>query len=195
MVMMSSEATETNAPVYQRTLVLDRSYRPHGIVSWKRAIILVFDERAEVVSEYDIDIRSPSTTIKMPAVIRLLHPIKKAASKSNGIKFSRFNVMARDGFECQYCGTKLPMTKLNYDHVKPRSHGGKTVWENIVTSCYPCNERKGDRTPEEAGMRLRRKPTRPTNLPTIGARVIWATRLPEPWIPWVEWSGAGQISY
>src|SRR4029077_4227246 len=96
------------------------------------------------------------------AVVRL----KKAiGGKKQAVRFSRVNVYTRDGFRCQYCGEKKEMRGLNYDHVVPRVRGGKTTWENIVTSCYACNDRKGSRTPEEAGMKLLRKPIKPTSLP------------------------------
>ena len=80
------------------------------------------------------------------------------------------------------------MHKLNYDHVIPRSRGGRTVWENIVTSCYPCNDRKGDRTPEEAGMRLLTKPIKPRNLPVIAFRLDLRS-IPDAWASWVYWQG------
>lgn len=94
--------------------------------------------------------------------------------------------MTRDRFVCQYCGRgPLPMKHLNYDHVLPRVRGGKTVWTNIVASCYPCNERKGKRTPQEAGMRLLHKPVKPMSLAITPA--VWKTnQMPETWAPYLE---------
>ena len=106
------------------------------------------------------------------------------ASSKKGPKFSRINVYQRDKFTCQYCGARLPMSQLNYDHVVPRRLGGRTVWENIVTACYPCNARKAGRTPEMAGMRLRRKPVRPHSLP-VSTVVLTHRHLPDAWAPYV----------
>jgi len=77
------------------------------------------------------------------------------------VRFSRANVMTRDGFTCQYCGERPPRSQLNLDHVIPRAHGGRSCWENVVASCLECNRRKGGRTPEQAGLRLLRAPARP----------------------------------
>lgn len=166
-----------------RTLVLDQGYLPHRIVGWKRAVTMLFEGKVEVIEEYEEDIRSISISIKMPAVVRLLGAIR---GRKKAIKFSRINVMTRDKYRCQYCGEKLSMNKLNYDHVVPRSRGGRTVWENIVTACYPCNEKKGDRTPAEAGMRLLKKPVKPTYLPMIAFRID-TSNIPDAWASWIYW--------
>jgi len=168
-----------------RTLVLDQGYQPLRIVSWQRAVTMLFEGKVEVIEEYDEDIRSVSITIKMPAVVRLLRAIR---GRKKAVKFSRINVMTRDNFRCQYCGRRLPMSKLNYDHVIPRSQGGKTVWQNIVTACYPCNERKGNRTPVQARMRLRRKPVKPKSLPIVAFRISTES-IPDAWASWVYWQG------
>lgn len=145
-----------------RTLLLTPWMAPHKVISWQRAVILIYLGKVEVIEEYDEDICSPSITIKMPAVVRL----KKALnSGKRAVRFSRINVFTRDAFRCQYCGTQKRGHELNYDHVIPRVQGGKTIWENIVTSCYSCNDRKGSRTPEQAGMKLLRKPLKPKSLP------------------------------
>jgi hypothetical protein len=89
---------------------------------------------------------------------------------------------------CQYCGTRKEMTQLNYDHVHPRVRGGRTVWENIVTSCYPCNDRKGHRTLEQAGMKLLRKPFRPKTLPMSFLQIDRKT-IPEVWSPYCQAQG------
>jgi 5-methylcytosine-specific restriction endonuclease McrA len=169
-----------------RTLVLDQGYQPHRIVSWQRAITMLFDGKVEVVEEYDHDIRSVTVTIKMPAVVRLL----RAVRHRRGVKFSRINVATRDEFRCQYCGVKLPLAKLTYDHVVPRCRGGKTRWENVVMACYPCNGRKASRTPEQAAMRLRKAPVKPQWLPVIAFRIDPTCSIPEAWTHWVYWHGA-----
>lgn len=170
----------------QRTLVLDQGYQPHRVVSWQRAVIMLFEGKVEVLSEYDEDIRSVSITIKMPAVVRLLNRVR---GKKQAVKFSRMNVATRDEFRCQYCGDKHPLSKLTYDHVVPRSHGGRTVWENIVMACYPCNERKRDRTPEQAGMKLRKAPVKPAWLPVVTFRFDTGN-VPDAWASWIYWNGA-----
>lgn len=148
-----------------RTLMLTPWMAPHRVISWQRAIVLSFLGKVEVLEEYDDCIAAPSMTLRTPAVVRLKNGHVSAVLFRNRIRFSRDNVFARDGFRCQYCGERKEPRALNYDHVVPRVRGGKTSWENIVTSCYPCNIRKGSRSPEEAGMKLRRKPFKPTSLP------------------------------
>lgn len=135
---------------------------PHRVISWQRAVILFYLGKVEVLEEYDDQISSPSITIRMPAVVRLVSNTVNVKTK---VRFSRINVFTRDGFRCQYCGAKKAMEELNYDHVTPRVRGGKTTWENIVTSCYECNDKKGSRTLEQAGMRLLNKPYKPRTLP------------------------------
>lgn len=168
-----------------RTLVLDQGYQPHRIVSWQRAVTMLFQDKVEVVTEYDEDIRGVTITIKMPAVVRLLRKIRGKRS----IKFSRINVAMRDDFSCQYCGEKKPLRKLTYDHVLPRSRGGKTRWQNIVMACYSCNERKADRTPAEAHMLLRKTPVKPTWLPVVGFRIERSMTIPDQWANWLYWHG------
>lgn len=167
----------------ERTLVLDQGYQPHRIVSWQRAVTMLFAGKVEVVEEYDEDIRSISVSIKMPAVVRLLRSLR---GRKRPIKFSRINVMTRDKFRCQYCGRKFPMSKLSFDHVIPRCQGGKTEWTNIVTACYPCNDRKANKTPEQARMKLRTKPKRPSSLPVL-AFYVSTNSIPDAWASWVYW--------
>lgn len=168
----------------EKTLVLDRGFQPHRVVSWQRAITMLFQEKVEVISEYDEEVyRGRTMTIKMPAVVRLLQVVRRKKS----VRFSRINVLTRDNWCCQYCGNKFPTSKLNYDHVVPRSQGGKTIWENIVTSCYPCNAKKRDKTPQQAGMRLRRKPYKPKSLPVIAFYVEDHKTIPEAWQNFVYW--------
>ncbi len=170
-----------------RTLVLDQGYQPHIIVRWQRAITMLFDRKVEVVEEYAQDIRSVSLTLKMPAVVRLLRAFR---ARKRRVRFSRLNVATRDGFRCQYCGDKLPLPSLTYDHVVPRSQGGRTTWENIVMACYACNAAKRDRTPRRAGMRLRKQPVKPKWLPAVAFRMDPSSRFPEAWASWLYWHGS-----
>ena len=168
------------------TLVLDQGYQPHRVVSWQRAVCMWWEGKCEVVEEYDEDIKSVSFTIKMPAVVRLLHRVR---GKKQAVKFSRINVATRDSFTCQYCVTRMPLSKLTYDHVIPKSKGGRTLWENIVMACYPCNERKANRTPAEAKMKLKKVPVKPAYLPVVTMR-FEVTSIPDAWASYVYWNGA-----
>lgn len=187
-----------------RTLVLTRSYRPHQIVSWEEAMAKVVNGKAHVIEEYASDDHVLATIpedrvrdfaqiakaypsyaggdlqMRIPSIMRLTD---WDGSVRRGIKFSRINVFTRDQFRCQYCGLPFPPKRLNYDHVIPRQQGGRTVWDNIVTSCYPCNERKGARTPEQAGMKLRKQPCKPRSLPSVPPRFDPRSIMPS-WIPY-----------
>ena len=151
---------------------------PHKIISWQTAVTMSFLDKVEVIEEYDEELRSPSLAMRMPAVVRLKHPL---GGMKRGVKFSRVNVFARDDFRCQYCGAKKSVGELNYDHVVPRVQGGKTVWENIVSSCYDCNSRKRGRTPEQAGMKLLRAPVKPRSLPMAPVVTRDFRNIPEAW--------------
>lgn len=147
-----------------RTLLLDATYRPLRAVSWKRAIVLDLQDRVDVVEYYDEVVHTPSTTVPLPAVIRLRQYLRLY---HRGVAFTRRNVLLRDKFQCQYCGDRPAMRELTLDHVVPRSRGGAMSWENVVAACQTCNHRKGSRTPREARMILRRAPSRPLFLPVL----------------------------
>ena len=136
-----------------------------NVVSWQRAMGYIIRDRAAVLEEYGQTVHAG---VQMPAVVRLNRSLTRGKQR---VKFSRANVLARDGYRCQYCGVALPAGELTYDHVVPRSRGGKTVWENIVMACWPCNDGKRDRTPAEADMRLIRHPVRPNWLPSYNPRL------------------------
>jgi 5-methylcytosine-specific restriction endonuclease McrA len=143
----------------ERTLLLNTTYEPLAIVSWKRAITLVFMGKVEVVAESEAQVRSVRQSWRLPAVIRLMRYVKQHFQP---LKFTRGNIYLRDKCTCQYCGRMLPTRDLTWDHVLPRNQGGVTDWGNIVTACIVCNSRKGGRTPEQAGMKLVRKPFKPS---------------------------------
>jgi 5-methylcytosine-specific restriction endonuclease McrA len=168
------------------TLILTQGYQPHRIVSWQKAITMLFAGKVEVVEEYDEDIRSVSITVKMPAVVRLLRVLRSGRGR---VKFSRANVLARDRFACQYCGAKPRVQQLTFDHVTPRSRGGRTSWENIVTACRSCNAKKGNQTPAQGGMRLGARPERPKSLPFVTMHVRIGDGVPDAWRSWVYWQG------
>lgn len=164
-----------------QVLVLDQGYSPHRVVSWQRAVCLVFGGKVEVLEEYDEEIRSPSIVMRMPAVVRLL---SHARRRHRVIRFSRFNVLLRDSFSCQYCGEAPHPRELTMDHVMPRARGGPTRWNNVVAACRPCNHKKGNRTPEEARMLLARAPHEPRSLPSVGDR-LGVRSMHAKWRQWV----------
>ena len=140
-----------------KSLVLNYSYEPLQFCSAKRAIIMVFNGRAEFIESDGYVVRSPTTTFKLPAVIRVLNLVKRSRRKE--IPFSKKNVLRRDNFTCQYCGSNN--NSLTVDHILPKSRGGKSNWNNVVVACKPCNLKKGNQAPSEKGMRLHKKPSKP----------------------------------
>ena len=136
-----------------KVLVLNASYEPLNITSWRRAIVLLLKGKAEQVEYNDKPIYH---NLPLPTVIRLRHYVRIPYKE---IPLTRKNIMHRDGHRCQYCGD--PGEELTIDHVVPRSRGGADSWENIVAACVRCNIKKGNRTPREAGMPLHRSPHRP----------------------------------
>lgn len=162
----------------KRTLLLTSWYFPHKIIAWEDAVTMLFLGKADAVVDYEETVSSPSTTIAVPAVMRLR---KSFHRRKQVVRFSRMNVFTRDGFRCQYCGQKFAMNKLTFDHVTPRAAGGRTEWSNIVTACRPCNARKGCRTPDRSGMFPLEAPRRPKSLPLTGPRVD-ASQAPQEWL-------------
>jgi 5-methylcytosine-specific restriction endonuclease McrA len=156
-------------------LVLNRSFQPIHVTSLRRAFTLLYQGVAQAIDEqyrlFDFQswaalsaelhpesIGTPTRRIRVPRVVVLVAFDRLPRMR---VRFSRHNIYLRDDNTCQYCGRRLPRAELNLDHVVPRSHGGGTSWENVVCSCIPCNLRKANRTPEQAGMLLRKKPVRP----------------------------------
>ena len=161
-----------------QVLVLNASYEPLNVCTVKRAHVLVFKGKAEVIESLDRPLRSASSTFVWPNVIRLVHYVRVPRTVKR--KISRRALFARDGWRCVYCGSA---GRLTLDHVVPRSRGGDSVWENVVTSCAPCNLRKGNRTLEEAGMRLHHPPRAPA--PTLFV-TLSAPRIPDGWQPYLS---------
>ena len=135
------------------------SYFPLSLWSWQEAVKAVFLERVNIISEYDRTVRSPSIAMRLPSVIALKNFIPMARRPA----FTRFNVFLRDRFVCQYCTGAMPAAELTFDHVVPRSRGGYTTWENVVTACTDCNLKKGNKLPKESGVHPRRAPHEPSN--------------------------------
>ena len=162
-------------------LVLNRSYLPIHVTSVRRAFSLLYQGIAKAVDEqyqtFDFDewsqlavardaeaIGTPSGPVRVPRVVVL---VAFDRLPKRHVRFSRINLMARDNFQCQYCGRKPVRAELNLDHVVPRALGGRSTWENVVTSCVDCNRRKGGRTPRQARMKLLSQPARPRWTPLM----------------------------
>lgn len=164
-----------------RTLLLTVWYFPVRVLHWQDAVKMIYENTVEVVAEYDEDLCSPSVTWKMPAVVRLR---RNVGSKKRGVKFSRMNVYQRDNFICQYCGKKFRWNELTYDHIVPRSRGGRTNFSNIVTACKPCNARKSNLTCDQAGMFPLNRPTHPKALP-LASPLLYPGTIPAQWEPYL----------
>jgi len=171
-------------------LVLDAGMRPLRVESWQKAFVDHLLGKTEVLEwrfhDRQREVQAASGSWPLPSVVRVLSHFKRERVR---VKFSRLNIYARDGYTCQYCGDghARDLPGLTFDHVIPRSHGGLTTWENIVTACTLCNSRKANRTPAEAGMHLRRLPRKPVWLPSMGVRMD-TKNLPKEWRPY--WTAA-----
>ena len=177
-------------------LVLNRYYQPVHVTSVKRAFSLLYQGVAKAIDEqyrlYEFadwaalsatkdSITTIDRTIRVPRVLVLGAYDHLPRAK---VRFSRLNIYARDNDTCQYCSKQLPRSDLNLDHVNPRTQGGKTTWENVVCSCVPCNLKKGGRTPEQAGMRLLKKPVRPRWTPLFRGAIRKVTY--REWLPFLH---------
>ncbi len=148
--------------LHSPVLVLNASYEPINVCAARRALVLILKGVASAEEHSALHVHSSRHTLRLPSVIRLLE-YRRIPHQTRSL--SRKNILMRDRYTCQYCLRTLPSSELTLDHVIPRSRSGDSSWENLVTSCLACNNRKGNRTPEEAGMRLARQP-RPFTLHT-----------------------------
>lgn len=179
-------------------LVLNRHYRPVHVTNVRRAITMLYLGVARALDDQyrlyafadwaelgaavgEESIGTVSRRLRVPRVL-VLSTFEKLPKVR--IRFSRINIYARDADTCQYCGRRPRRSELNLDHVVPRSHGGRTCWENVVCSCIECNLRKGGRTPEQAGLRLLREPTRPRWTPLLRGRPQESIR--RAWLPFLN---------
>jgi len=162
-------------------LVLNQNYEPLNVTSWRRAVCLVVVGKAVVVEEDSQYISTPSMMIRMPSVVRLCYLVRRPLPE---LKLSRKGVLTRDDYTCQYCGARG--RDLTIDHVIPRERGGLHTWENLVACCPECNHQKGNRTPQQAGMRLLRQPERPRFIPYLGYSTFCAALRHEQWRDYLE---------
>lgn len=160
-------------------LVLNIDWEPVGKMNWERVMTQFYKGKIEIIESYeDKLIRSVTFSIKMPAVVRELTRYQRRTA----IKFSRENVYTRDKGQCQYCNKNVSRQEATYDHVIPKYYGGKTKWDNIVIACHPCNQKKGSKTVEQAGMKLKIKPIRPKSLPqNFKFTLTWKKDMPIEW--------------
>jgi 5-methylcytosine-specific restriction endonuclease McrA len=156
-------------------LVLNATYEPINVCTVRRATVLLLKDKAEVVEIGTQDLHWATGSLPRPVVIRLVTYVR-IPRDTHKRKITRRAVFARDGWACQYCGSDRG--SLTIDHVIPRSKGGSSAWDNIVTCCAPCNRRKGDRLPRQAGMHPRHAPRPPS--PTLFVHVAM-TRIPDAW--------------
>jgi len=144
----------------QQVLILNQSYEPIGTISARKAVILIYLEKVEIIEEKPrLRIHTISNSYPFPSIVRLVRFFKVIR---NEVILSRKNVLRRDGGKCQYCG--IASKSMTVDHVLPRRRGGRNIWENLVCACIKCNNKKGDRTPAEAAMPLRKKPRKPSSI-------------------------------
>ncbi len=167
-------------------LVLNADYRPLSyfplsLWPWQEAIKAAFLDRVQIVAEYETLVHSPSIAMRLPSVVVLKDYVKPARYPA----FTRFNLFLRDEFRCQYCGSN---GELTFDHVVPRSRGGRTTWENVVAACGRCNLRKGHLTLRQAGMHLHRPPRRPEAMDLQNkGRKFPPNFLHESWLDFLYW--------
>ncbi|QDV75338.1 HNH endonuclease [Botrimarina mediterranea] len=185
--------------LHASVLVLNRQYMAIHVIDVRRAFTLLLRELAEVIhiedgqyANYDFDswrdlsalraqfpedmepdphadwVRSINFQIQAPRILRLLHYDRVPRQR---VRLNRRNLFARDGGKCQYCNKTFPTSELSIDHVVPSCRGGETTWENVVCACVRCNVRKGGRTPDEAGMKLAKKPVRPKRSPLLAIKL------------------------
>ncbi len=171
-------ASPARASVLQEpVLVLNATYEPINVTAVRRAVALVLKGIAQAEEHNQKEIHSAREAIAVPSVIRLL-AYRHIPQQTRAL--SRKNILLRDRNTCQFCGHVFPASELTLDHVMPRSRGGHSSWENLVACCYQCNNRKGDRTPEEAGLLLARRP-RPFTLHTSRQLMRMLGRQDEKW--------------
>lgn len=192
-------AMASGAALNASVLVLNRQYMAIHVVDVRRAFGLLLRELAEVIhiedgtyANYDFEswreiseikaefaevegedphadwVRSINFQVQAPRVLRLLYYDRVPRQR---VRLNRRNLFARDGSRCQYCGKSFPTSELSIDHVVPSCKGGTTIWENVVCACVKCNVRKGGRTPDQAGMKLFKKPVRPTRSPMLSVKL------------------------
>ena len=142
-----------------RTLVLASNYEPIRIVSWQLSVCLYVKGKIDILETYNKVLRSQNMHMLCPSVVRIRGYVRKR--NLGAPSFSRRNIFLRDDYTCQYCNTKLSYEKLTFDHIIPKSKGGTTIWENVVSSCRRCNHKKGNKNIRDINMKLLKIPVAP----------------------------------
>lgn len=167
------------------TLLLSPHYEPLACCTWQQAMLLFFAGRVEVVEFYgDKTVRSATQAWSVPSVMRYKHAA--FTWRKRNLKPSKGNIFVRDEGICQYCAHPVSKTKGTLDHVLPKSCGGGATWLNLVWCCYGCNQLKGARTPQDAGMALIRQPMRPEYLQNYRKQIISRREVPDSWHPYLR---------
>ena len=179
---MESEREKNKTKKFPKTLILDATYRAIHVVDWQDAMCLLFLEKADVVIEYDdIYIRSSSQKFKLPSVLRVRCKRKKMHEYLN---LNKMNIFKRDKYKCAYCGNYFTKKELTIDHIQPQSRDGdKKSWENLITACGTCNNKKADKTPDEARMPLLFQAYKPKWTPKMGLSL--GNNYPTEWDDWL----------
>lgn len=167
----------------RKVLVLNTTYEPLNVCTARRALVLLFKDKAEVVERSGAVYHSERSTVELPHVIRLLEYVELPRRRGSG-RISRRAVFARDRHRCQYCGSERHLT---VDHVVPRCKGGADSWDNLVTSCAPCNRKKGDRPAQAAGLNLARKPRAPEPAAFV---LLHVEHIHESWRPYLSFAAS-----
>lgn len=153
-------------------LVLNKDYEPLNVCNMRRAIVLIYLGKAEVLHSSSRVIGALNGSVDSPSVVKLRHHVKRPLPE---LKLSRRSIFARDNYTCQYCGHQSK--ELTLDHVIPKRHGGRSTWENLVCCCKKCNSKKGDKMPDQSNMRLMKEPRRPKYVPFVSlTKYIEGTR-------------------
>lgn len=164
-----------------RTLVLNATYEPIGVVSSRRAVVLALDRKVDVLAETGASVGSEHLRIAIPSVVRLRYFVNVPYERHAPL--NRRAVFSRDGHRCQYCDRPAE----SIDHIHPRSKGGKHEWTNVVACCRRCNTAKGDRLLEECTLKLRHRPMAPTKYAWVAVAV---GSVPEDWNPYLDRAAA-----
>ncbi len=147
------------ASLNRQVLILNQNYEPMSVIAAKKAVVLLYLGKVEIIEHHSEYIHSVSRALPYPSIVRLMSFINVPRKR---VVLSRKNILKRDNHRCQYCGSSQRL--LTVDHVMPKNRGGEESWENLVCACVQCNNRKGNHTPEEAGLHLMRRPQKPNHL-------------------------------
>ncbi len=173
-----------------KVLILNQTFEPFQVCSARRAVILIFTGKAERVEDTARVLRSPSTAFVLPSVIRLHRFVRKPDRPT--VAFNKKNILKRDAYTCQYCG-RNGGERMTIDHVIPKSLGGRTVWDNVVSACRTCNLKKGNKSLDEVGMHLFRRPAKPLSVFYLGI-LAHASRQDEAWGKYLPLEAGGHAS-